>query len=498
MITAMKNNILRSILAIAAVVTLATGCKGFLDEQDQSKFIANTADHFSSVLLGEFNAGYDPYWLAPFMTDELKDGITVSQNTANREEIRPSFCWQRDVEKNMTDYSRMDESSFWAYCYKIIAICNNLFENIDACTEEVPGEKKYVIAEASFVTALMYFNLVNLYAEPYREATAASTMGVPIKEGTGIESAYDRAMLNECYDKIVTLLNDALTNIQESGLVYEAYYKINEDAVRLLLSRVYQFMGQWDNVISTLAPVMKHARLHQFPANSLPTQITKSENYITWEDGSNKELVYVYGCWTQSIIYRFCQNDYFNASDKLFNLYDDTDLRKNLWFNYTYDKDKGINIVRPYKCSSYYTRVGQIVMRYGEAYLNIAEAYARKGDTQNATKYLTTFLASRHSTMDGVTVPTAQKELVSFIMDERLREFCFEDHFRWFDLRRMEESERPEITHEFKVMQSAVLVRTETYHLLKDDPNYTLALPYKEKDNNPMILDYDRFDKVPF
>ena len=65
----MKHNIIKGILAIAAVVALATGCKGFLDEQDQSKFIANQADHFSSVLLGEFNAMYDPFWLTPFMTD---------------------------------------------------------------------------------------------------------------------------------------------------------------------------------------------------------------------------------------------------------------------------------------------------------------------------------------------------------------------------------------------------------------------------------------------
>ena len=173
-------------------------------------------------------------------------------------------------------------------------------------------------------------------------------------------------------------------------------------------------------------------------------------------------------------------------------------MRKNLWFKSTVDKDKGITIVEPYKCSSYYTRVGQIVMRYAEAYLNIAEAYARKGDANSATTQLKKFLASRHSTIEGIQIPSSQKELVAFIMDERFREFCFEDHFRWFDLRRMDESERPEITHTFKVMQNAVLIRTETYHLLKNDPNYTLALPYKEKDNNPMIMDYDRFDKVPF
>ena len=497
MITAMKLNIIKGILAIAAVVTLATGCKGFLDEQDQSKFIANKADHFSSVLLGEFNASYDPFWLAPFMTDELMDGISVPQNVSGREQTRPAFCWQRDIEKNMTDYSQMDQSEFWAYCYRVIAICNNLFENIDDCTEDVVGEKDYVKAEASFITALMYFNLVNLYAEPYRAATAATTMGVPIKEGTGIDDAYDRSMLSECYDKIVTMLTDALQYLASSGIKYNAYYKLNEDAVRILLSRVYLFMGQWDDVISTLGPVMNNARLHQMPDNVMPAQVSGSENFRTWEIG-NKEMVYVYGCWTQSIIYRFCQQYYYNVSDELFNLYDETDMRKNLWFKSTVDKDKGITIVEPYKCSSYYTRVGQIVMRYAEAYLNIAEAYARKGDANSATTQLKKFLASRHSTIEGIQIPSSQKELVAFIMDERFREFCFEDHFRWFDLRRMDESERPEITHTFKVMQNAVLIRTETYHLLKNDPNYTLALPYKEKDNNPMIMDYDRFDKVPF
>ncbi len=497
MITAMKLNISRRIFAIAAVVVLAAGCQGFLDEQDQSKFIAKTADHFSSVLLGEFNAGYDPFWLAPFMTDELMDGITVPQNTSGREETRPAFCWQRDIEKNMSDYTQVDQSTFWAYCYKIIAICNNLFENIDDCEEEVPGEIDYVKAEASFVTALMYFNLVNLYAEPYRAATAATTMGVPIKEDTGIDTSYERAMLDECYDKIVTLLNDALGYLASSGIDYDDMSKIGEDAVRIILSRVYLFMGQWDNVITTLQPVIAHARLTQMPDNVYPAQTSGSKNFRTWEAG-NKEVVYVYGRWTQSIVYRFCQQYYYNVSNTLFNLYDDTDMRKNLWFKSTEDKDKGLTIVEPYKCSSYYTRIGQIVIRYAEAYLNMAEAYARSNDTNSAANQLKKFLPSRHSSIAEIEIPTGQQALISFIMDERFREFCFEDHFRWFDLRRMEESERPEIVHEFKVMQSNVLLRTETYHLLKNDPNYTLALPYKEKDNNPMIMDYDRFDKVPF
>jgi len=481
------KNIFKSIFVFAAIATLASGCKGFLDEADQSKFIANSADHFSSVLLGEFNAMYDPFYLCPFMTDEITDGADVSLNSSGREAIRPAFCWQRDIEKNMTDYTRIDQSDFWAYGYKLIIICNNLFENIDECSESVPGEIDYVKAEASFVSAVMYFNLVNLYAEPYRAATATTTLGIPIKEDTGVETSYERATLAECYTKIVTLLTDALSYLEKSGIKYDSTSKIGEDVVRIFLSRVYLFMGEYDKAVSTLSPVMPHARL---------TKMVDDD--VTYMEG-NKEVVYTYGLWTQSIIKSMCESYFFNTCNDLYEKYDESDIRREAWFYAKEDKDRGILIVTPYKCgSSYYTTIGQIIVRYGEAYLNIAEAYARKGDTQNATNYLEKFLESRHYVMDDVVIPSSQKELVAYLMDERLREFCYEDHFRWFDLRRMTEEERPEITHTFKVMQNAVLVRTETYHLLKNDPNYTLSLPYKEKDNNPMILDYDRFDKVPF
>jgi len=498
--TAMKNKIYRSILALSAAVVLATGCNGFLDETDQSKFVANTADHFSSLLLGEFNYSYSPYAYVPFMTDEISDGVSVSQNNSGREYFRPFFCWQRDVEKNMTDYTQIDQSSYWAYCYKMIVICNNIFENIDKASESVPGEISYVKAEACFVKALMYFNLVNLYAEPYRAATAATTMGIPLKEDTGIETSYDRNRLDECYNKIVSLLNDGIAYITESGLTYDKTFKINEDAIRILLSRVYLFMGEWDKVISTLEPVMSHAKCQTMPDNGgkcVGPNSTDPKN-LTWDTG-NFEVVYAYGLGTESKIQANCSNYYFNASSDLYALYDETDLRRDLWFNAVFNKDTRATTVIPYKCSSsYYTKLGQVIMRYAEAYLNIVEAYARKNDVNTATTYLKKFLPSRHRTIDGIVLPSSQNELVSYIMDERLREYCYEEFFRWFDLRRMEESERPEITHEFAVMQNTTLVRTEVYHLMKNDPNYTLSLPYKEKDNNPMIMDYDRFDKVPY
>ncbi len=497
MITAMKN-IIKNILAIAAVVTLATGCKGFLDEVDQSKFIAETADHFSSVLLGEFNSAYETFRgegayegvnFISWMTDELSDGVNVNQNTSYREALRPIFCWQRDIEKNMSDFSRMDYSSYWAYSYKIIAICNNIFENIDGVVEETPGEKKFVLAEAHFVSALMYFYLVNLYAEPYRAETAASTMGVPVKEDTGIDDAYDREMLDVCYDKILGHLNDALALVKESGLNYKTYNKISEDAVLLLLSRVHLFMGNWDKVIETLEPVMARASLQSIENNANVSQ-TFAEN--------SKEVIYTYGRWSYNNFDSFLTSAYFNVSSELYSLYDETDARATQWFKATEDKDKGLFIVESKKSNKVCYKPGLVAMRYAEAYLNIAEAYARKNEVGEATKYLAKFIPTRHTMNAEINIPANQKDLVKFIYDERLREFCFEDFVRWFDLRRMPESERPEIVHTFKIMQGASSLGTETYRLMKNDPNYTLALPYKEKDNNPMILDYDRFDKVPY
>ena len=95
-------------------------------------------------------------------------------------------------------------------------------------------------------------------------------------------------------------------------------------------------------------------------------------------------------------------------------------------------------------------------------------------------------------------IPSEPQELLQFIYDERRREFCFEEHFRWYDLRRMGEEYRPEIRHVFTyVDENYNQEGQEAYRFLKDDPNYVLPIPLAERDNNPLIINNDRMAKLP-
>ena len=92
-----------------------------------------------------------------------------------------------------------------------------------------------------------------------------------------------------------------------------------------------------------------------------------------------------------------------------------------------------------------YTELGAFNLRGAEAYLNRAEAYVHLNDLEAAKADLRELIAKRYRNPESVVLPDSQEELLRFVLDERRREFAWEDHFRWYDLRRMED--RPEIRH---------------------------------------------------
>lgn len=178
----------------------------------------------------------------------------------------------------------------------------------------------------------------------------------------------------------------------------------------------------------------------------------------------------------------------FPASDELISSFgnDDNDLRLTAFL---------------YKRSSYYvankaydpgtTGVYGFAFRTAEAYLNRAEAYAEKGELEEALADLKTLRMNRLKVYEDL-VAESQAEVISHVRAERRRELCFEFH-RWFDLRRWD---RPHLEHTY----TPDITKPETverYVLEKDDEAYTLPLPYSVVESDPLIEDIvrpNRFD----
>ncbi|MEI9944259.1 MAG: RagB/SusD family nutrient uptake outer membrane protein [Chitinophagaceae bacterium] len=78
-----------------------------------------------------------------------------------------------------------------------------------------------------------------------------------------------------------------------------------------------------------------------------------------------------------------------------------------------------------------------------------------------------------------------QPALVTFILEERRRELCFEEFHRWWDLRR---NGQPKLEHAWLA---------DTYKLNAKDPAYVLNFPRYELEFNPDLVPNPRPVRTP-
>lgn len=459
-------------------------CNGFLDEVDQDKLVPEKNDHFSALMLQEFNATYPIFRSIDHMTDNVVED--PSALTSRKFDLKTTYTWQREIE--LDEYgNRINNINYsWEKMYEDIAIANYVIELVDEAigTQE---ENDFTKGEAYFIRGLSYFNLLNLYGQPFNPGTAITDLGVPLRDDIGVEVTYQRNTVAEGYAHIESDLLLAKELIAQSG-VSKSIWHPTVAAVDLLLSRVMLYQQKWDEAVYYASEVIDQGVLSKVSANS---------PFVT---ADNQEILYSY--YTTSPIFNLYSSGTdltsvaFFVNKELINSYDDKDLRKSAFFIAVDDGTGKYN----YRTKKYqrdlYTSLGFANLRVAEAYLNRAEAYANLGQIQNSVSDIQTLHRTRYTDISEVVYPTSADELISFLFAERRKELCFEDHHRWFDLRRMET--QPEISHVFTLIDdNNEKLGTETFTLLPNDYNYTLPIPLKERQNNPLIRNNERYEKIP-
>lgn len=465
---------------------MAASCSGFLDETDKDRFIPSTVDHYAALMLQEFNSESAVFAETQYMTDDVMEAPQLGSGLYSRPYVKPMYTWQKDIDMLETG-SRTTNDRAWVSFYRQIAIMNYVIEEIDRA-EGTQAERDYVKGEAYFNRAFCYFCLTNLYAEPYRDAQQArTTYGVPLRTDIGINPSYNKNMLDENYSRIEDDLTEARRLIEGSNITKSQYHPTTK-ACDLLISRVKLYKKEYSDAIGAATRVIEGASLQKL------TSVSAGTPFIT---ASNPEVIYSFSQMSGSLFQGAMAQAGMVVSDGLVDLFTAGDLRTALFFT-TSTSTSGITSTYPRKAEAGYTSTGKANFRIAEAYLNRAEAYAYSDQTDKAREDMQTLLSNRYRSTSDFSVPTGREELISFIEQERRKELCFETQHRWFDLRRMDETRRPIIEHRFSVLNSANKVsRIETYTLLANDRNYTLSLPQAEKNNNPLIRDYERYDKFP-
>lgn len=462
----MKKNILG--IALIAAVGLFTSCKDFLDEEpilkQSNEMTLAKYDGLNNAGAALYTMLQSNYWYDGefILQSELRAG-----NAKNPVSLPGSGRYRGDTQWN---YSANSTSSLWAYAYYTITWADNILANIDGKNETGVTQEDWnnLKAEALFVRALCHFDLVITYAQPY--TTQPESLGVPVilKTENGQPA---RNTVKEVYDQVVADLKEAEGLISDNFIragVTDARAMVSKEAIQALLSRVYLYMGEWQNSADYATKVINSGKFNLasgddylnmwsasvFPANGeVIFGVFGSKKNSYWDDSGWPHLSWILAIDGYGDV---C------ATSDLYNMYEDGDIRQKL-----YTKNGNDNMVLKYsgKEGGAPKETNIPLLRISEMYLNRAEAISNGASISGATVLsdLRAIADKRNATVSAN----------SSVFDERRKELAFEGHIV-YDYARCNKN----------------LVRTDfdgtvNQNIDAGDYKWAMPIPKREIDANP-------------
>ncbi len=436
----------KSVLAGLLILGLASCQKNFLDTvpltqiSDANAFdtpdriLAQVNDLYATAKTGTFLGGryilYNETRADEFI--ETKNNTVTGLNT-----------WGQSVSSS-TD----EVVATWANPYTVINKVNTFIAGLTLNKTKVSDAlfTQYV-AEAKFLRALCYYDLVKVYARPYT-TDGGKSPGVPLRlvsEKTNDDNNLARSTVAQIYAQILSDLNDAETGLP---LTYSTPLlnttRAHRNTAIALKTRIYLTMADYASVVTEANKIVSATAPYQ-AATGVNNKLDASQAAVFTGSYTGAEAVLFFPFTTadvpgttSALAYLYTNSPgngeyYLNPAGTISNpVYGvaSTDTRKAMVV--TNGANKWLN--KFHGASPYPDYIP--VIRYAEVMLNLAEAAAQTGDMGTAINMLN---AVRHrSDPTYVFSPTdlAAGNIVNTILTERKIELLGEG-FRVPDLQRL-------------------------------------------------------------
>jgi len=187
--------------------------------------------------------------------------------------------------QELRDYTTLADNTsvfpMWRDAYDVISPCNFLIQKlpITIIPDLSPDNEDRIIAEAKFIRAITYFNLVNLFAQPF-QVSGGTNLGVPIItdffEGDASIFQVERNTVNEVHDFIEQELLMAIPSLPSTNSTGRA----SKNSARAALARLYLYKEEWANAADYANQVIASG------TNILAT------DYTFYNDDSNSEHIF--------------------------------------------------------------------------------------------------------------------------------------------------------------------------------------------------------------
>lgn len=413
----MKHTITIGIYALIIIFTVSCTRDNFLDIEPKGKIIPDKIEDyrllldqtesesvigtkFSSGFLGKHNNAI--YWADHIqVTPETVPLIGIEQNQLN-------LFLYRDL-----IYGPDQGDDDWEEYYNQIFVANIILEGLSSVANGTTDEIAALEAEAKLHRAYAYFNLVNQYGVHYNPATAASDLGVPLRNSSDLEDVnLERASVQEVYDFIIDEIESSTNNlpdIQPSSL----NFRPSKAAAYGLLSKIFSYQSKYDEALDAVENALAlYSELRDINMD----EVEEDPGFATeryWPDPADDVQI----IWHKKVVLDLA------LTEEYIDLFENNDLRSQ-WFGTlrereSIDVDGSILVANQNNFFS-----GTDGIRTSDLYLIRSECNARLGNLAAVNTDLNALRTNRFET--GTYTPlsiTDQDILLAFVKEERRREF---------------------------------------------------------------------------
>ncbi|QVY66871.1 RagB/SusD family nutrient uptake outer membrane protein [Polaribacter sp. Q13] len=464
---------IKTCLVIFSFVLL-NNCDNFLEVDQIGKsaipVFFSDMDGFRAALPGAYSTVYEYYGeefvLYPDVAADMLQVNTVGDNS-----MISQYNYNSNPQEEITAVG-----GIWTGALEALVNVNNILEYAQGVLVEYPeseDEMAIIKAQALFLRALIHFDLVRIYAQPFNFTADASHIGIPVLLKTpSSDDNVARNTVAEVYAQVIKDLKEAEALFGTDTSIESSYFA-SKKAVHGLLARVYLYMENWTEAVnySTLA------------INSTP--LSEGDDYLDLflaVQDKDESLFKLNGkLKTPELI------DFYNldsplgyAGNKLMTLLKENpeDLRLQLLDDSTLGTLKYIK--KDISIADRYYNI--IVLRTSEMYLIRAEANNNLNNMEAAIADIKTLQARNYQKdISEISILENTKETVSTLIDnERAKELSFEGH-RLYDLTRTKQD-----------MVRDVTTTSSVKEVLYPSSLFVLPIPQKEMDvNTGMIQNED-------
>ena len=410
-------NSAKYILCFLLAAVLATSCNKYLDDKSNSKLvIPQTLDDLQAIMdRTVVTNSSDPSALAVSSNEYYLTDNDFSALSS-------------DYDKHMYQWDSTNlfqpGSGDWYNAYQLVYVANTVISDAAKMKPDASGVTNWndVTGQAYFYRGKAFYNAASIWSKTFDSATMATDLGIPLRLDPDFNTPSTRSTLQETYKQLLSDLKQA-TGLLPVTPIHPM--RPSKGAAYGMLARIYLFMRDYANAF-------KYADSALSINSTLIDFNTLNSNKIYPVPQFNTEAIY----YSSILIPTVLSITIAKIDSNIYNLYDQNDLRKVIFFRKNVDGSYGFR-------GNYTAGLSLFSgIAVNELLLIHAETALRLGNNALALSNLNKLLLARWNNK-ATYIPFStndNKEALDKILLERRKELLMRGLW-WGDVKRLNKEE---------------------------------------------------------